>query len=269
MYQDLKGKTALITGASLPSGIGFAIAKAFAKSGMSIVLADLPSSSPGGQRSIDACCVLLEKEYGVKAIAVDLDVTSPDDIAGAVNTVSELMSPLHALVNNAGMNLGATLMGDYNPEHWRKVLEVNLFGPFHMIQAFLPLMIRGSCIVNVASRAGKRPLPTCSAYSTSKAGLIMLTKCLAVEYAARGIRANAICPGQILTNMNMRRFEREGKTLGITAEEAMSKTLSTVPMGRIGTPEEVGQVAAFLVSEQSSYMTGQAINVTGGQLMEL
>jgi NAD(P)-dependent dehydrogenase (short-subunit alcohol dehydrogenase family) len=97
----------------------------------------------------------------------------------------------------------------------------------------------------------------------------MLTKCLAVEYAAYGIRANAICPGQILTDMNMRRFEREGKALGITAEEAMSKTLSTVPMGRIGMPEEVGQVAAFLVSEQSSYMTGQAINVTGGQLMEL
>ncbi|MCL1940092.1 MAG: SDR family oxidoreductase [Desulfovibrionaceae bacterium] len=268
MYQDLKGKLALITGASHPGGIGFGIAKAFAENGMHIVLADLPPTH-SGQRNIDTCRELLEKEYGVMAIAADLDVTSPGDIANLVQTIKDLKLPLHALVNNAGMNMGATLLGDYDPAHWRKVLEVNLFGPFSMIQAFLPLMVKGSCVVNLASRAGKRPLPTCSAYSTSKAGIIMLTKCLAVEYAAQGIRANAICPGQILTDMNMRRFEREGKALGITAEEAMNKMLTTVPMERIGTPEEVGSVAAFLVSEQSSYMTGQAINVTGGQITEL
>ena len=269
MYQDLQGKTGIITGAGLPTGIGFGIARAFAASGMNLVLADLPAAEPPGQRSIDACCAILKEEYGVDAVPIDLDVTNSDHISQAVEAVKALGAPLHALVNNAGTNMGASLMGDYDPQLWRKVMEINLFAPFQLIQAFLPLMTRGSCIVNMASRAGKRPLPTCSAYSTSKAGIIMLTKCLAVEYAPKGIRANAICPGQILTDMNLRRFDREAQAQGITRDEAMAKMLATVPMGRIGMPEEVGNAAAFLVSAASSYMTGQAVNVTGGQLMEL
>lgn len=269
MYQELQGKTGFITGAGLLSGIGFGIARAFAASGMNVVLADLPSTEPVGQRSIDACCDALRTEYGVAATAVDLDVTNPEHIRTAVEAVRALGAPLHALVNNAGANMGAAPVGDYDPAAWRTVLEINLFGPFHLMQAFLPLMVPGSCIVNLASRAGKRPLPTCSAYSASKAALIMLTRCLAAEYAAKGIRANAICPGQILTEMNLRRYEREARAQGITRDEAMAKTLATVPMGRIGTPDDVGNVAAFLVSEASGYMTGQALNVSGGQIMEL
>lgn len=269
MYQDLQGKTGIITGAGLSTGIGFGIARALAASGMNLVLADLPSTEPVGQRSIDTCCALLQKDYGVKATAVDLDVTNAEHISNAVEAVKALGAPLHALINNAGANMGAAPVGDYDPAAWRKVLEINLFGPFHLMQAFLPLMVRGSCIVNLASRAGKRPLPTCSAYSTSKAGLIMLTRCLAAEYAAQGIRANAICPGQILTEMNLRRYEREARAQGITRDEALAKALTTVPMARIGTPEDVGNVAAFLVSEASGYMTGQALNVSGGQIMEL
>jgi len=109
----------------------------------------------------------------------------------------------------------------------------------------------------------------CSAYSTSKAGLIMLTKCIAVEYAPMGIRANAICPGQILTDMNLRRYDREAVAQETTREEVMKRAIQTVPLGRIGLPDDVAQVVTFLASEHSDYMTGQALNVTGGQLMEL
>ena len=121
------------------------------------------------------------------------------------------------------------------------------------------------CLAEIAEASG---LPKSSAYSVSKAGLIMFTKCLAVEYAAEGIRANAFCPGQLLTDMNVKRYFREAAE-GCTPEETMRRAIATVPLGRIGTPRDVGLAAAFLVSDASAYMTGQALNVTGGQITEL
>lgn len=121
------------------------------------------------------------------------------------------------------------------------------------------------CLAEIAEASG---LPKSSAYPVSKAGLIMFTKCLAVEYAAEGIRANALCPGQILTDMNVKRYFREPAE-GCTPEETMRRAIATVPLGRIGTPRDVGLAAAFLVSDASAYMTGQALNVTGGQITEL
>lgn len=121
------------------------------------------------------------------------------------------------------------------------------------------------CLAEITEASG---LPKSSAYPVSKAGLIMFTKCLAVEYAAEGIRANALCPGQILTDMNVKRYFREAAE-GCTPEETMRRAIATVPLGRIGTPRDVGLAAAFLVSDASAYMTGQALNVTGGQITEL
>ena len=121
------------------------------------------------------------------------------------------------------------------------------------------------CLAEIAEASG---LPKSSAYPVSEAGLIMFTKCLAVEYAAEGIRANPLCPGQILTDMNVKRYFREAAE-GCTPEETMRRAIATVPLGRIGTPRDVGLAAAFLVSDASAYMTGQALNVTGGQITEL
>jgi len=163
MYSDLKNKSAFITGAGLPSGIGFAIARSLAESGMDIILADLPGLTFQDQeRPIDQCCTILENDFGVRTLAVELDITSADDIKTAVAATKEFSPALHTLVNNAGTNMGVALVGDYNPDHWEKVLDVNLMGPFRLINAMLPLMERGSSIINLASRAGKRPLPTCS-----------------------------------------------------------------------------------------------------------
>ena len=121
------------------------------------------------------------------------------------------------------------------------------------------------CLAEIAEASG---LPKSSAYPVSEAGLIMFTKCLAVEYAAEGIRANPLCPGQILTDMNVKRYFREAAE-GCTPEETMRRAIATVPLGGIGTPRDVGLAAAFLVSDASAYMTGQALNVTGGQITEL
>ena len=129
----------------------------------------------------------------------------------------------------------------------------------------LPRKDAPMCLAEIAEASG---LPKSSAYPVSKAGFIMFTKCLAVEYAAEGIRANALCPGQILTDMNVKRYFREAAE-GCTPEETMRRAIATVPLGRIGTPRDVGLAAAFLVSDASAYMTAQALNVTGGQITEL
>lgn len=129
----------------------------------------------------------------------------------------------------------------------------------------LPRKDAPMCLAEIAEASG---LPKSSAYPVSKAGLIMFTKCLAVEYAAEGIRANPLCPGQILTDMNVKRYFREAAE-GCMPEETMRRAIATVPPGRIGTPRDVGLAAAFLVSDASAYMTGQALNVTGGQITEL
>ena len=122
------------------------------------------------------------------------------------------------------------------------------------------------CLAEIAEASG---LPKSSAYPVSEAGLIMFTKCLAVEYAAEGIRANALCPGDPYGyEMNVKRYFREAAE-GCTPEETMRRAIATVPLGRIGTPRDVGLAAAFLVSDASAYMTGQALNVTGGQITEL
>ena len=129
----------------------------------------------------------------------------------------------------------------------------------------LPRKDAPMCLAEIAEASG---LPKSSAYPVSKAGLIMFTKCLAVEYAAEGIRANAFCPGQLLTDMNVKRYFREAAE-GCMPEETMRRAIATVPLGGIGTPRDVGLAAAFLVSDASAYMTGQALNVTGGQITEL
>jgi NAD(P)-dependent dehydrogenase (short-subunit alcohol dehydrogenase family) len=139
-----------------------------------------------------------------------------------------------------------------------------------MSRALLPMMMgRRASIINTASRAGKVPPVFNGAYAVAKAGVIMLTKVMAKELAGSGIRVNAVCPGQIRTDLETWRFGLEARFFNTTVEEREKEMCKTIPLGRIGSPEEVANLVAFLASEASSYCTGQAFNVTGGQLMEL
>lgn len=134
----------------------------------------------------------------------------------------------------------------------------------------LEILTRKDAPMYLAEIAEASGLPKSSAYPVSKAGLIMFTKCLAVEYAAEGIRANALCPGDPYGyEMNVKRYAREAAAEGCTPEETMRRAIATVPPGRIGTPRDMGLAAAFLVSDASAYVTRQALNVTGGQITEL
>lgn len=280
MYTDLKGKTAVITGAGKRTGIGFAIATALARDGANIVIADLGNDqdSPQGQvkmagsREMNDIAHELENNHGVKAIAVSVDVTDGESIAQMTGSIAAIFPAVDILCNNAGASFGVPCgFEHYDEGAWMKTIDVNLHGVFRVSRALIPLMKqeRGTSIINTASRAGKVPPLFNGAYAVAKAGVIMLTKVMAKELAGSKIRVNAICPGQIMTDIEQWRFELEAQFFNTTVENRINEMCTTIPAGRIGTTTEVGQLVAFLASDASSYITGQAINVCGGQLMEL
>ncbi len=274
----LKGKTALITGSGKKTGIGYAIAKKFASSGCNIIIADYGSKKSlesdvktGTMDQMQEIALDLQKTFDVATQAVNLDVTDTGIIEKMMSTVSEKFSSIDILCNNAGATFGVPNgIHTYGENDWIKTVDVNLHGVFRMSKAIIPMMQEnGGNIINIASRAGKVPGLFNGAYSVSKAGVIMLTKVMAKEVAGMNIRVNAICPGQIMTDLEKWRFGLEAQFFNTTVEQQEKKMCETIPQGRIGSPEEVADMALFLASDSSSYVTGQALNVCGGQLMEL
>lgn len=277
MYEDLKNKTALITGSGKRTGIGYAIAEKLASCGTNIIITDLgrDTGASGGvrtgtQREMDEIAADLAAKFGVRTLAVEVDVTSGASVRRMVEKVRGTFDHLDVLCNNAGASFGVpSAVHTYDEEAWMKTIDVNLHSVFRVTRAVLPLMEgRKGSVINTASRAGKVPPLFNGAYAVAKAGVIMLTKVMARELASAGLRFNAICPGQIGTDLEKWRFGLEAQFLGTTPEEQEREMCKTIPLGRIGTTEEVASLVAFLASEASSYLTGQAINITGGQLME-
>jgi NAD(P)-dependent dehydrogenase (short-subunit alcohol dehydrogenase family) len=278
MLQDLKEKTVLVTGAGKRTGIGFAIANKLASLGANVILADL---GPRGQETgevrtgnleeMEELARELNREYAVQTLAVPVSVIDNPSIQTMAETIKGRFNRVDILCNNAGASFGVpNSVQNYDESAWMKTIDVNLHGAFRVSRAILPLMLgKPGSIINTASRAGKVPPLFNGAYAVAKAGLIMLTKIMAKELAGSNIRVNAICPGQIQTDLEKWRFGLEARFYGSTVEEREAEMCKTIPLGRIGTPEEVANLVAFLSSEASSYMTGQAINITGGQLMEL
>jgi NAD(P)-dependent dehydrogenase (short-subunit alcohol dehydrogenase family) len=278
MLEDLSGKTALVTGSGKRTGIGFAIARKLASCGANAIIADLgrtPSEDDqvktGTKQEMLDIAADLEKSFRITALPVELDVTSGASIRQMVDRVREQFANVDILCNNAGASFGVpSAIHTYDEEAWLRTIDVNLHGVFRVSKAVLPLMLeKGGSIVNTASRAAKVPPLLNGGYAVAKAGVIMLTKVMARELAGSGIRVNAICPGQIKTDLEKWRFGLEAKFFNTTPEEREAEMCKTIPLGRIGDTDEVADLVAFLASGGSSYMTGQAINITGGQLMEL
>lgn len=278
MYQDLSGKTALITGAGKRSGIGYAIAENLATNGCHIILADLGTEgqdggvvAAGSASEMEQNAADLQARFDIRAQSVSVDVTASASIEKMVAVVSSAVERIDILCNNAGAVFGVpNAVHTYPEADWMKTIDVNLHGVFRVSRALLPLMFgKPAVIVNTASRGGKVPPIFNGAYAVAKAGVIMLTKVMAKELAGAGIRVNAVCPGQIHTDLEDWRAPLEAEFTGRSIDERNEAMRRTIPLNRVGTPDEVGKLVAFLASEASSYMTGQAINVTGGQLMEI
>ncbi len=272
-----EGKTALITGASKQTGIGHAIAMRFAGEGANVIVGDLCKDldqeypgyiKTGSNEDLEALGKKIEAQ-GVRALPHPLDVTDMESVKKLAASVEKEFGGLDILVNNAGGSPGPNTIKAIEERAWLKTIDINLNGIFRMTQAFAPLIAKGGSIVNVSSRAGKVPSVFTSAYCAAKAGSIMLSKVSALELAADGIRVNAICPGQINTELGAWGWKMRAFAYGQTFDEYMEDMKKEIPVGRPGTPEDCANVVSWLCSEEAGFITGQAINVTGGQLMEL
>jgi len=278
MYADLKNKTVLVTGSGKRSGIGYAIARKFAESGANVIISDLGDQadkenpiSTGSTSEMGEIVQEFTNDLKVKSLAVAFDITRNDSIQSAVGKIKKQFSEVDILCNNAGATFGVpNTVHNYDEHAWMKTIDVNLHSVFRVSRAIIPLMTdKGGAIINVASRAGKVPPLFNGAYAVSKAGVIMLTKVMAKELAGNGIRVNAVCPGQVMTDLEAWRFDLEAQFMGTTAKDQEEEMCKTIPLNRIGSPGEVAKLVAYLASDEASYITGQAMNVTGGQLMEL
>ena len=179
--------------------------------------------------------------------------------------LEEIVPGVDAIVHFAAESHNDNSIADPEP-----FVRTNVHGTFRLLHAFLPLMrARGGSVVAVASGAGKRPLPGYSSYSVSKAGLIMLLKSVAVEYAADGIRANSICPGPVESEMVDSRVAAESERLGVPAETLREAIRKTIPLGRMASVDDIVRTALFLASDVSSYLTGQSLNLSGGMITEV
>jgi NAD(P)-dependent dehydrogenase (short-subunit alcohol dehydrogenase family) len=204
-------------------------------------------------------------------LSVGLDVTNLESIQAMAAFVQDACGTVDILCNNAGTVFGVpNAVHTYDDDAWMRTVDVNLNGVFRVSKAIVPLMMeKGGSIINSASQAAKKPPLFNGAYAAAKAGVLMLTKVMAIELAGSKIRVNAVCPGVIMTDFTKWRFDLEAQFLNSTPEERMQIKANEIPLGRLGTVEEVANLVAFLASEASSYMTGQALNITGGQTMEL
>ncbi len=244
----LTGKVALVTGAA--QGIGRAIALLLAQYGADIVVSDINfEKAEATAKEISA--------IGPKAMAVKVDVSNLTDVERMVEGILEKLAKIDILVNNAGITRDKLVLR-MTEEDWDAVLGVNLKGTFNCTKAVLRHMAkqRSGKIVNIASVVGEMGNAGQANYSASKAGVIGLTKTIAREYAQRGINVNASAPGYIETPMT--------EALPEKAKEELKKL---IPMERLGRPEDVAEAVLFLVSEESSYITGQVLNVNGGIYM--
>jgi NAD(P)-dependent dehydrogenase (short-subunit alcohol dehydrogenase family) len=243
--RGLKDKVAIVTGAA--RGIGLACAKRFLTEGAKVILADIDESEG----------TAAAKALGMSAHFVRCDVGSAKEVAALI-AAAENFGGVDILVNNAGIVHGADFL-DLAEVDFERVLRVNLKGAFLVAQAAAKKMAhkKRGAIVNIASINSQVAIPNQIPYSVSKGGLLQLTRAMALSLAKHGIRVNAIGPGSIMTDLL--------KAVG-SDKEAKRRILSRTPLGRIGTPEEVAGVAAFLASDDASYITGEIIYVDGGRL---
>ena len=245
----LDGKTALVTGAA--RGIGKAIALKFASEGANIAFTDLKIDEVGEETEKEIAAL------GVKVKGYASNAANFDDAAAVVKQIHEDFGAIDILVNNAGITRDGLMMR-MSEEQWDMVINVNLKSAFNFVHACTPIMMRqrGGSIINMASVVGVSGNAGQANYSASKAGMIGLAKSIGKELGSRGIRANAIAPGFIITDMT-----------AALSEEVREEWAKQIPLRRGGTAEDVANVATFLASDLSSYVSGQVIHCCGGMNM--
>jgi NAD(P)-dependent dehydrogenase (short-subunit alcohol dehydrogenase family) len=251
----LDGKVALITGAG--TGIGAAIAERFVADGARVCIT--------GRRQVMLDKVAQSLPAG-KVLRCAGDVTKLSDVTRMVETALVFTGKLDVLVNNAAIDPGGTTVVDIDPELWHRVLETNLTGPLYLMKVSIPHMIKagGGSIINISSLGGLRCLPGMPAYCSSKAGLIMLTKQVALDFGPDKIRCNVVCPGGTRTEMLETSLGPLAEALGTDLEGVFERISSMVPLRRTAAPSEISGICSYLASDDSTFMTGSVLLVDGG-----
>jgi meso-butanediol dehydrogenase/(S,S)-butanediol dehydrogenase/diacetyl reductase len=251
---NLKGKVALVTGGG--TGIGTAIAERFVADGAKVCIT--------GRRKEMLEKVAKSFPSGTVVICQG-DVANEADAKRMVDTTVKFGGKINVLVNNAAINEPAPV-AELDPAKWRAVLDVNMTGPFLLMQAVIPLMIKegGGSVINIASLGGLRCLPGMPAYCSSKAGLIMLTQQAALEYGKANIRCNVVCPGGVKTAMTEKDFGQFGRMLGIEHETFINQIAQEIPVRRFAAPSEMGGLCSYLASDESAFMNGAVLTIDGG-----
>jgi len=255
----LKGKVALVSGSA--QGIGQAVAFCLAQNGADIAALDI--NLAGAEASITTIT-----NIGSQGLALQADVTNKSQIQSAIAKTIERFGRIDILVNCAGI-VNSSLIEDLPEEIWDKVMAINTKSVFLMTQAVIPIMKNQNYgkIVNISSQAGKVGEAGNGVYCASKAAVSMLTQVLALELASHKINVNAICPGYTDTVIMQQVFQKRGPIENMTPDEYETRLLSDVPLKRMAKPEEIGELAAFLASDKSSYITGIAITIAGGKVL--
>ena len=251
MLGRLHDKIAIVTGAG--QGIGEAIARRFAQAGAKVIIAEINART-------GAMAASSLQADGLAAHYVPTDVADAESIARMVTETVEVFGPPDILVNNAGINVFADPL-KLTDEEWNRCMSVDLLGVWHCCRAVLPHMLarqKGS-IVNIASVHSFQIIPHTFPYPVAKHGLLGMTRALAVEYAAQGVRVNAVCPGYILTQINVDYWDAFPDPAAERARAAARQ-----PMNRIGTVDEVAWPALFLASDEAGYITGAMVVIDGG-----
>jgi NAD(P)-dependent dehydrogenase (short-subunit alcohol dehydrogenase family) len=273
---NLDGKVAFITGAGRARGIGRASALALAAAGADVVITDLarPSdvtlagmaTTADDSSGLDEAVAEIEA-LGRRGLAIPLDVADESEVEAAVQSTLDTFGRIDILFNNAGTPIGAQPFLDLTNSDWDLSWNVNVMGIVYLCRHAIPVMQRqgGGSIINNSSLSGLRVVSSYAAYAATKHAVIGLTKALAADFGRDRIRANAVCPGDIDTQMGDIAMAIAAAELGVDIDELEAPApLDVMAMGRRGQPEEVASVVAWLASDASSYVTGEAITVDGG-----
>jgi len=259
--QELRNKVAVITGSG--RGIGAVIAYKLAMEGAKIILWDKNNTFLKKRQEE------LKKHQDVEIYITQVDVSDRLQVEKAKDMTLEKFDTIDILINNAGI-CRVCPINELDEATWDQIIDTNLKGVYLSSNAFIPQMIKQKSgkIVNISSMAGKIGGRWMTAYSAAKAGVIGFTKSLAREVAKYNINVNCVCPGIVPTQLWHECITDHAKKIGIEKKSVNSYYISNIPLGRLCTPEDVSNIVFFLVSTASSYMTGQALNITGGQQMD-
>lgn len=274
--KNLEGKVAICTGSGRLGGLGAAILARLAEDGCKVVVTDLGTPSGvlsdghvGNTQDMDDVVAEL-RQSGAEAIAIACDIRKEDEVENLVAKTVEHFGRIDILVNNAGVGYLMKPLSELTADEWRLVLDVNLTGAFLCTQAAATQMQtqgQGGRIINIASQAAKSGFRHMSPYVASKHGMIGLTRSAAIDLAPDGITVNAICPNHVTTDLGEKQNEYFAKLRGMTVEDYRDGIRSRIPLGRVGLPSDTAAAAAFLASDDASFITGEAMNVSGGEEM--